>query len=118
MSANDAVADGSAANPFESALRAVCLEIDGLMVRPQVRIGSARVDLADEDLRIAMEADSFEWHGGRSALRCDAQRYNQLVVAGWVVLRFAWEDVMFYPDEVRAVVASAVNLAHRRSKPG
>jgi very-short-patch-repair endonuclease len=55
----------------------------------------ARPDLVDEDLRLVLEADSFEWHGDRVALRDDARRYDLMVVNGWRVLRFAWEDVMF-----------------------
>ena len=57
-----------------------------------------RPDLVDEHLRIVVEADSFEWHGERAALRADARRYNAFVVNGWLVLRFCWEDVMFHPD--------------------
>ena len=34
-----------------------------------------------------------------------------LVVNGWTVLRFSYEDVMFQPDEVRRVLVAAVALA-------
>jgi very-short-patch-repair endonuclease len=105
-------ATGDAANPFESALRAIALDVAGLSVRPQVSIHDpqflGRPDLVDERLRIALEADSFEWHGGRQALCNDARRYNRFVVRGWLVLRFSWEDVMFHPDEVRLVIEAAV----------
>jgi very-short-patch-repair endonuclease len=104
-----------AANPFESVLRATALDVEGLSVRPQVRIGQVRPDLVDEELRIVLEADSFEWHGSRRALRRDARRYNLLVVDGWLVLRFAWEDVMFDQSYVRAVL---VNVVARRTQVG
>ncbi|HWJ67007.1 MAG TPA: hypothetical protein VNT31_10045 [Nocardioides sp.] len=111
------LASAAAANPFESALRAIALRVPGLQVRPQVsirgQVGSTtrflgKVDLADERLGIIAEADSFEWHGDRAALRNDARRYNAFVVHGWLVLRFTWEDVMFRPDEVEAVLRAAV----------
>ena len=108
-------ADGSSANPFESILRAICLGVPGLAVRPQVRVGAARVDLADEHLRLVLEADSFAWHGDRRALRRDAQRYNRMVVDGWTVLRFAWEDVMFCHEEVAALLVAVVARAQPRS---
>ncbi len=108
-------ADGSAANPFESVLRAICIDVPGLEVRPQVRIGAARVDLADEHLRLVLEADSFTWHGDRRALRRDAQRYNRLVVDGWVVLRFAWEDVMFCGASITDLLVMAAARAQPRS---
>jgi very-short-patch-repair endonuclease len=107
-------ADARAANPFESVLRATCLDVPGLSVEPQVvisghRLGlSARPDLVDVRLRAALEADSFEWHGGRAALRSDARRYDLLVVNGWTVLRFSWEDVMLDPDWVREVLTAFV----------
>jgi len=114
-------ADGRAANPFESGLRSICLSVTGLEVEPQVtvrdRCFSARPDLVDRRLLIAIEADSFAWHGGRQALASDARRYNRLVIAGWMVLRFSWEDVMFHPDEVRQVLVAAVRLAEAMRQP-
>jgi very-short-patch-repair endonuclease len=113
-------ASGDAANPFESALRAVALRVPGLHVEPQVLVTSvepwARVDLADRDLRIVLEADSFEWHGHRAALASDAQRYNRLAVDGWLVLRFTWEDVLFRQEQVRRTLVDAVALVARRSE--
>jgi very-short-patch-repair endonuclease len=107
-----ALADGRAANPFESALRATCLDVPGLRVVPRVPIVEGRwlgrPDLVDQRLRIALEADSFAWHGERPALRRDANRYNALVAAGWLVLRFGWEDVMFEPLQVRGVLEEVV----------
>jgi very-short-patch-repair endonuclease len=114
------LATPDAANPFESVLRAICLDVPGLAVRPQLLIltpmSAARPDLVDEDLRIVLEADSFAWHGDRAALRRDARRYNLLVCDGWLVLRFAWEDVMSDPDHVRGVLVALVRLVHRQTE--
>lgn len=114
-----AAATVKATNPFESTLRAIALEVPGLRVIPQVEIWQpeflGRVDLADEHLRIVLEADSFAWHGSRNALASDCRRYNQLVVHGWLVLRFSWEDVMLDPLSVRRTLEAAVaEQAHRR----
>lgn len=110
-----AAATALAANPFESVLRAICLDVPGLNMRPQVMITdgefAVRPDLVDERLRIIGEADSFAWHGSRSALASDARRYNMLVINGWLVLRFCYEDVMFHPEQVRRVLVAAVALA-------
>lgn len=115
-----AEARADAANAFESVLRSIANGVEGLRVEPQRLITSitpwARPDLVDEDLRIVIEADSFEWHGDRRALRRDARRYDLLVVDGWIVLRFAWEDVMFDQGFVREVLVAAVALAHGRTK--
>ena len=58
---------------------------------------------------IVLEADSFEWHGGREQLVRDARRYNDLAVDGWLVLRFSYEDVMFRPGRVAEVLGAAVD---------
>ena len=115
-----AEADGDAANPFESVLRAVARDVPGLHVQPQRLVvterSNVRPDLVDVELGVILEADSFEWHGDRRALRRDARRYNLLVVDGWIVLRFAWEDVMFDQEYVRDVLVAVVSLVHRRRK--
>jgi very-short-patch-repair endonuclease len=109
-----ALASPRAANPFESGLRAIALRVQGLSVAPQVSIYDPRFlgrpDLVDDRLKIVLEADSFEWHGGRDALAADARRYNALVAHGWLVLRFCWEDVMFHPDQVEATLRASVEL--------
>ena len=91
-------ARAEAANPFESVLRWIASTVPGLRVEPQrllpLESGWVRPDLVDDELRIVLEADSFEWHGDRAALARDARRYNRIVAAGWLVLRFSWEDVM------------------------
>lgn len=106
-------ARAEADNPFESGLRALSLDVPGVRLTPQVwvktRTGRVRPDLVDEQRRLVVEADSFEWHGRRAALKNDARRYNELVIAGWMVLRFAWEDVMFEPERVQAVLAGAAS---------
>jgi very-short-patch-repair endonuclease len=112
-------ARAEAANPFESCLRWIALGIPGLSVRPQVTLPGlgVRPDLVDEQLGIVLEADSFEWHGDRAALRRDARRYNLMVVNRWWVLRFAWEDVMFEQGYVREVLEGVVDLAQLRAQP-
>lgn len=114
-----AQATGLAANPFESGLRAIALEVPGLRVRPQVAIREphflGRVDLADERLRIVLEADSFGWHGSRTALGRDCRRYDELVAHGWLVLRFAWEQVVHDAGWVRRILEGVV--AERTHRP-
>jgi very-short-patch-repair endonuclease len=98
-------ASGRAANPFESVLRAISLDVPSLDLRPQVVISESgwtgRPDLVDVDRRIVAEAESFEFHGKRKALRRDCERYTALGLRGWLVLRFAWEHVMHQPGYVR-----------------
>jgi len=107
-------ADARAANPFESVLRAIGLDVPGLQLVPQVEIRTpgrrlVRPDLVDARLKIAVEADSFEHHGSRKALVLDCVRYDNLVADGWTVLRFAWEHVMHRPAWVRSTLVSVTD---------
>lgn len=109
-------ATGKAANPFESVLRAIALDVRGLALEPQVVVvlgdRAVRPDLVDETRRLVVEAESFEWHGRRKALARDCERYNLLGLGGWLVIRFSWEHVMLHPEYVGAVL-SAVTQARR-----
>jgi very-short-patch-repair endonuclease len=109
-----AAADPRAANPFESVLRSIAMNVPGLSVEPQLVVRDpefyARVDLADDQLEIVVEADSFEFHTTRKAFDRDCRRYNGLTVRGWLVLRFTWKQVMFEPEMVKSTLVSAVAL--------
>jgi very-short-patch-repair endonuclease len=102
-----------AANPFESVLRAILVEARIEMVpQYETTVGGITYhpDLADPLHGIAVEANSWTHHASKADHDADCVRYNALVVAGWVVLRFTWEQVMFAPDEVVATVRAAYAL--------
>jgi hypothetical protein len=56
----------------------------------RVTLGSrhCRIDLAYPDLKLAIEIDGWTFHHTRTAFDEDRARANDLVVAGWNVLRF------------------------------
>jgi very-short-patch-repair endonuclease len=109
----------AAANPLESALRAVVIDAGLEGFEAQLVIAedglSVRVDLGHPALRLVAEADSFEFHGSRSALDRDCRRYDELVSRGWLVLRFSWEQVMFDPGWVRAKLIETYRLRAAQS---
>ncbi len=112
-------ADGDAANPFESALRAVLLDAGLTSFVPQQAVllvtgGTVHADLGDRRRLVAIEADSFEHHGSRGALRADCRRYDEMTRAGWTVLRFAWEHVLGDSRWVVAVVRDVCATADHR----
>jgi very-short-patch-repair endonuclease len=111
--------DGRAANPFESVLRAIALDVPGLSVEPQVWIDPVgQPDLLDAERRVVIEADSYQYHGHRAALRRDCERYNAFVVLGYEVLRFSYEHVYYQPDYVRAVLRAAVGQPDEQALGG
>lgn len=100
-------ADARAANPFESVLSALAIEA-GLEVEPQVALdlgsGVVHPDLTDRSRRVVLEADSWSHHATRSGHKSDCARYNLLVLCGWRVFRFSWEQVMLEASYVRWVL--------------
>jgi len=103
--------DGRAANPFESVLRAIAMDVPGLHAEPQQwveRVG--RVDLLCRRNNLVVEADSWEFHGERSAFVRDVRRYTTFARLGFAVVRFTWEDVMFHQNQVRDVLQAMVAL--------
>lgn len=110
-------ADGRAANPFESVTRAICLQVPGFHVIPQVVLSTdhfwACPDLVDRERRLVVECESYQWHGDRRGFLKDVRRYTLLSADGWTVLRFTWDDVMLRPAWVRDVLCRAVGVDTR-----
>ncbi len=109
------LASPDAANPFESVLRAIAMNVPGLTVVPQGKVGTWHADLADVHLRIAIEAESFEFHALSEAFRHDIRRYTDMVRLGWLVVRFVHEDVMRKPSYVHRVLADVVALRRKEA---
>jgi hypothetical protein len=77
-------------------------------VRGRNRQLLGRVDFAWPSRRVVVEVDGFAFHADRQSYRSDRKRLNALEVAGWLVLRFSWEDVVGNPDYVVRTVAAAL----------
>jgi very-short-patch-repair endonuclease len=97
---------------LESMLRALLISegIEGF--EPQVLVSNgwfrARVDLGHRQAQLALEADSFEFHGSRRDFTADCHRYDELVAAGWLVLRLTYEQVIGDPAWVISTVRAAL----------
>jgi hypothetical protein len=89
----------------------------GIVVEPQAAVdlgtGTIHPDLMCHALRLAFEADSWSFHASRMAHRRDCARYNLLVINGWRVLRFTWEQVMHDQAYVRWVLAQVARSVGR-----
>ncbi len=64
----------------------------------------ARVDLAYPRIKLAIELDSVRWHHNLDSFVADPRRKNALLLEGWRVLTFTWDDFSTRPGElVRSV---------------
>lgn len=68
----------------------------------------AVLDFAFVAQRIAIEIDGRAWHSSGDRFQADRHRQNQLVLRGWTVLRFTWEDLTRHPSRVVAQVRAAL----------
>lgn len=69
----------------------------------------AEVDLAYPDLKVAIEAEGYEWHSGRRRWQRDLSRRNRLVAAGWLVIHVTWEDLLVREEQVADAVRRALS---------
>ena len=56
-------------------------------------IGDSFIDFAYPDANVAIELDGLRDHFSEEAFKSDRRRQNEIVLAGYDVLRFTWEDV-------------------------
>jgi very-short-patch-repair endonuclease len=67
-----------------------------------------RIDFAYPDQMIAIEVDGEEGHVSKRERQRQVTRQNDLVGAGWTVLRFTWDDVVLRPDVVARRIRQAL----------
>lgn len=70
----------------------------------------AEVDLAYPALKIAIELDG-KVHLEADVREHDLMRQNDLVLAGWIVLRFTYERYRTRPEQLIAEIRAAINAA-------
>lgn len=68
----------------------------------------ARIDLAFPAARLAIELDGRAYHSDPTAFERDRSRQNELVLLGWTVLRFTWQQFLDRPDRLVAEVRAAL----------
>ncbi len=85
--------------------------LDEYEVRSESGALLARLDLAEPDLRIGIECQSWRWHATPEAQHRDARRRGMLRQMGWEVVDVWWRDLR-QPDRV---LGELDDLIRRRS---
>lgn len=73
--------------------------------------GEFFIDIAYPAQRIAIELDGRSAHFSGCAFRADPRRRNQIVLAGWTLYLFTWEDVNDLWPDTEAVLRRAIDSA-------
>lgn len=102
--------DPAAESGIETILR-LALRRHRIRVRSQVGIPEVgRVDFLIGQ-RLVVEADGFEWHGGRDAFERDRDRDRELVRRGYVVMRPSYRRLV---NDIDVVVEAILTVVRRR----
>ena len=105
----------------EAERRAIALLRDsglgGWIANHRVQAGSRwyELDLAFPAQRLAVEIDGRAFHSDAKSFQRDRHRQNDLVAAGWTVLRFTWSDLVDRPKYVVNAIREAHRLPETRS---
>lgn len=106
------LADGRSESAFESRFRLIL--VDAGLPTPVLQLAvnfngrNYRLDFAYPMVKVAIEVDGRGVHTLPEALLEDRRRQNALQNAGWLVLRFTWDDVVHHPERVLAEVLAAL----------
>jgi hypothetical protein len=80
--------------------------------------GGLEVDFLWRTRRVVVETDGHRFHGTRPAFERDRRRDQRLLVAGFVVARFSWRQVLEKPLEVAATVRALLAARPWVARPG
>src|SRR5665647_2706228 len=67
----------------------------------------AMADIQFPQERLIIEIDGKAYHG-ESRFQSDRTRQNRLVLAGYTILRFTWEDLVDRPERVARQIQDAL----------
>src|SRR3546814_9517071 len=80
----------------------------------EMRISDWSSDVCSSDLdRLVIEADGYDWHGGRVEFERDRERDRELVRRGYIVIRASYRQVT---TDLDAVVSAALDVIRRRDR--
>ena len=108
-----ALADGRAETALESLARLLWHQaglpapvLQAVVVLEGTFVG--RVDFLWPEARVIVEVDGMGKYADSGEISREKQRQNKLVMAGYVVLRFTWADVVRRPEQTADVVRRAL----------
>jgi very-short-patch-repair endonuclease len=93
---------------FEALFRAVCLEGGLPIAETNQRIGRWEVDALYRELGVAIELDSYRWHGGRWQFHRDRRKGLAISSAGYELIRISWPQLKHERHEVIEAIRYAL----------
>jgi very-short-patch-repair endonuclease len=101
---------------FESRFRTLCQEAGLPPAHTNYRLGRWELDAAWLDQRVAVELDSWRWHGGRWQFHRDRRKGLDISRAGFELIRLSWPQLKYDQTDViealRYALARGEGRAH------
>lgn len=94
---------------FESRFRTLCQNHGLPMPEANHRLGRWEVDGVWRDLGVAVELDSWRWHGGRWQFHVDRKKGLAINRAGFELVRLTWPQVKYEQREVAETLRLTLN---------
>lgn len=99
---------------LERRFRTLCQEAGLPLPETNTRFGRWELDALWRDLAIAVELDSWRWHGGRWQFHRDRRKGLALNRAGVELVRLTWAQVKHEPSEVVDTLRVMIHRAEQR----
>lgn len=100
---------------LEAAFRSLCQTYGLPMPETNVELGRWEVDAVYRELAIAIELDSWRFHGGRWQFHHDRRKGLALNRMGYEVVRLTWAQIKREPEEVAATLRVVLARATSRA---
>lgn len=101
---------------LEVAFRSLCENADLPLPETNVNVGLWEVDAIWRRLGVAVELDSYRWHGGKWAFYRDRDKGLALSRAGLELLRVTWPQIKHREAEVVETLKVVLHRAERRAR--
>ncbi|MDO9356320.1 MAG: hypothetical protein Q7T55_21660 [Solirubrobacteraceae bacterium] len=93
---------------FEALFRSVCLESGLPIAETNQRVGRWEIDALYRELGVAIELDSYRWHGGKWQFHRDRRKGLAISKAGFELLRISWPQLKHDRREVIEAIQYAL----------
>ncbi|OZD70935.1 hypothetical protein CH263_05825 [Rhodococcus sp. 06-1059B-a] len=90
----------------------------GLRLETNYWVGRYLCDFVDVWAMVIVEVDGREFHSAPDVFSRDRRRQNDLVLEGWLVLRFSAVDVLSNPEAVGRRIVEVVRRRRKSRRPG
>lgn len=81
--------------------------------RANVPVSGYVLDVAWKELKLGVEVDGYQFHGGRAAFEADRIRDQRLQAKGWLIMHVTWRQCVDEPEETVRLLRTILRTRRR-----